>query len=89
MAEGGHSLRRPLVELDKEISFAKIIICVSGSSSVVERDLAKVEVASSSLVSRSKLSEATPQTASLQLLEEFFLRSESELNRDSELSTAA
>src|SRR3954471_14178372 len=43
----------PVLSLDNLGAHARIIICHRGSSSVVERDLAKVEVASSTLVSRS------------------------------------
>lgn len=46
-------LQSSSVELDNDSSDGKITICDCGSSSVVERDLAKVEVASSTLVSRS------------------------------------
>ncbi len=48
-----------LIGLDKNFSVCRIIICSCGNSSVVERDLAKVEVASSNLVSRSKFSKDT------------------------------
>ena len=47
------SLKIYFVRLDKIFTDCRIIICKRGSSSVVERDLAKVEVASSNLVSRS------------------------------------
>ena len=41
--------------LDNQLSACKIVICDAGIAQLVERNLAKVEVASSSLVSRSSL----------------------------------
>ena len=43
-----------LSNLTKAAQFVELSFAASGNSSVVERDLAKVEVASSNLVSRSK-----------------------------------
>jgi hypothetical protein len=57
-----------LLNLTNKAGLVKFLFATSGNSSVVERDLAKVEVASSSLVSRSKIQEAKGSEAENQPL---------------------
>jgi hypothetical protein len=62
------------IRLDKQQRISKIFFPKSGSNSVVECDLAKVEVASSNLVSRSKNSGANREAARTEILIEDFTR---------------